>query len=297
MSEEITSLASVDLFSVRGLVAVVTGGATGIGLMMSKALEENGAKVYIVGRRKEVLERVAKEEGKYGNIFPLAGDVTSKDDLSRIVAQITSEVGYINLLVANAGIEGPSKGPDITLGGPNPSPLADVQARLWATDPVAFNQVLAVNTGGVYWSIVAFLDLLDKGNREGNVVQSSQIIGVSSVGGFNRLPFVHYAYSASKAGVTHMLKQFASTLVQYGIRVNTIAPGVFPSQITHGIIDASRNLPPAEWAARFAPVPRLGNPDDMAGIILWLASRAGAWLSGNVVVVDGGKLSVVPSTY
>ncbi|KAJ4413679.1 hypothetical protein N0V82_008409 [Gnomoniopsis sp. IMI 355080] len=94
MSTSITpSLAAVDLFTVNGLVAVVTGGATGIGLMITKALEQNGARVYIVGRRKEVLEKAAKEEAKHGNIIPIQGDATSKDDLERIVAQITKETG------------------------------------------------------------------------------------------------------------------------------------------------------------------------------------------------------------
>lgn len=153
--------------------------------------------------------------------------MTSKTDLQRIVDQITKEVGYINLLIANAGISGPSlNGPNgIRIWGPDPSSLEDVQKHLWNSDQDSFNQAMAVNVGGVYYSIVAFLPLLDAGNKKGNVVQSSQVITTSSIAGFTRVPAAHYAYSASKAAVTHMMKQFATTFAKYMIRFNVIAPG------------------------------------------------------------------------
>ncbi|KAJ4388615.1 hypothetical protein N0V93_006074 [Gnomoniopsis smithogilvyi] len=294
----IPSLAAADLFTVNSLVAVVTGGATGIGLMIVKALEQNGAKVYIIGRRKEVLEKVAKEEAKHGNIIPIQGDATSKEDLERIVAQITKETGYINLLVANAGITGPMFTSPNTLA---PStPLADLQKQLWNVDPAGFDQTFSVNVRAVYFSIVAFLPLLEAGNQKGNVAQSSQAIITSSIGGFNREPLAHFSYSASKAAVTHMAKQFATVFGKYKIRFNVIAPGLYPSEMTDGpnsLMERTRNFTPEQYATRVSPLGRHGDVEDMAGCILWLASKAGAWLSGMVVVTDGGKLSVVPSTY
>ncbi|PSN68226.1 short-chain dehydrogenase/reductase [Corynespora cassiicola Philippines] len=286
------SLAVADLFAVDGLVAVVTGGATGIGLMIVKALEENGAKVYIVGRRKEVLDKVAREEAKHGNIIPMQGDASSKEDLERIVKHITEETGYINLLVANAGISGPTpikQTPDRS--------LSDIQKDMWNLDPAMFDKTFNNNVGSVYFATAAFLPLLEAGNAKGNVSQSSHVIITSSIGAFGRVPLAHYAYSASKAGVTHMAKQLSTAFTRHQIRFNVIAPGLYPSEMTAGIVKASDQLPPEDYLAKVSPLGRPGNTEDMAGCVLWLASKAGAWLSGVIVVTDGGKLGLVPSTY
>ncbi|KKY31577.1 putative short chain dehydrogenase reductase [Diaporthe ampelina] len=281
------SLAVADLFHVNGLVAVVTGGAT------VKALEENGAKVYIIGRRKDVLDKVAKEEArqKYGNIIPLQGDASSKPDLERIVAQITKETGYINLLVANAGVTGPITKP------PTTTPLPEYQKELWDVDSAAFDQTFSVNVGAVYFSVAAFLPLLTAGNDRASVAQSSQVVITSSIGSYGRVPMAHFAYSASKAAVTHMAKQMSTAFTRHRIRFNVIAPGLYPSEMTEGIVKSSEQLSPEEYALRISPLGRAGNIEDMAGCILWLASKAGAWLSGNIIVTDGGKLGIIPSGY
>lgn len=160
---------------------------------------------------------------KHGNIIPIQGDATSKVDLERIAAHITQETGYINLLVANAGITGP-KFTSPTALAPTTS-LADLQKDLWDADPAAFDQTFSVNVRGVYFSIVVFLPLLEAGNQKGNVAQSSQAIITGSIGAFNRVPMAHFAYGASKAAVVHMAKQFATAFVKYKIRVNVVAPG------------------------------------------------------------------------
>ncbi|KAF7561315.1 hypothetical protein G7046_g2834 [Stylonectria norvegica] len=293
MSSEATfSLAAADLFNVNGLVAVVTGGATGIGLMMVKALEQNGAKVYVVGIDKDAVDRVAKDESKHGNIISLHGDVTSKQDLERIVAQITKETGYINLLVANAGIPGPTP-----ISITPTSTLEEIQKDLWDSDEQQFDRIFQVHLRGVYLSFAAFLPLLSAGNEKKNVSQSSQMIITGSIGAFGRVPLAHFAYSASKAGVTHMAKQFATAFTKYNIRFNVIAPGLYPSEMTKGIVKATEQLDPEAYARQVSPLSRHGNAQDMAGCILWLSSKAGSWLSGVVVVTDGGKLAITPSTY
>ncbi|KAF2116322.1 short-chain dehydrogenase/reductase [Lophiotrema nucula] len=281
------SLDPADLFSVKGLVAVVTGGGTGIGLMIAKALEANGATVYIIGRRLEPL-KAAASAAQHGNIIPIQGDVTSKPSLQTIVNQIKEEKGYINVLIANSGITGPSlkdmpKNPDLTT----------YQEHLWTWEPPSFTQTFEVNTTAVFFTITAFLGLLGEGNKQG-FKQTSQVVATSSIGGFNRLPLAGHAYGASKAAVTHMMKQFASTLVPYDIRANVLAPGFYPSEMTSGMMN---QIGDKKWPKDFIPEQRAGDIEDMAGAILFLVGRAGAYVNGNVLVTDGGRLSIIPSTY
>ena len=240
-----SSIEAANLFNVNGLVAVVTGGGSGrspamqnpscnydeplltflnagIGFMIAKALALNGAhKVYIIGRRKENLETAAKES-PYNNIVPIQGDVTSKESLSSIVAHIQQEIGYINVLIANSGIGGPQEGSSATR--PDLS-LEEFQSKLWSTSFEDYTQTFAVNASSVFFSIVAFLGLLHAGNEKGNVVQKSQVIVTSSIGGYNRNVPGGYAYGQSKAAATHLVKQMATNLVPYEIRANALAPG------------------------------------------------------------------------
>lgn len=234
-----SSLEAANLFNVRDLVAVITGGGSGIGLMMTKALALNGArKVYIIGRRKEVLVDAAKES-PHGNIVPLVGDVTSKDALQSMVSEIEKEVGYINVLIANSGIGGP-QATSIT---PETS-LEDYQSALWNQSFDEYTKTFAVNTSAVFFCIVAFLKLLDAGNKKGNVEQKSQVIATSSIGAFNRRVPGGYAYGQSKAATTLLMKHMATNLVPYGIRSNVIAPGrTFSSPFNKDHLTATNSLP------------------------------------------------------
>lgn len=165
---------------------------------------------------------------KHGNIHPIKADVTSKSDLSAAVDQIATKSGHINLLIANSGVTGP------TLKGlATDASLTELRDFLYNWDADDFNNTYAVNTTAVFYTIVAFLDLLDKGNKAGNVEQKSQVVAVSSIGAFNRVPLAGFAYGSSKAGVLHMMKQFATKLVGYGIRANVIAPGRKLSSLLH----------------------------------------------------------------
>ncbi|KAL8938570.1 MAG: hypothetical protein Q9216_003820 [Gyalolechia sp. 2 TL-2023] len=280
------SIEAANLFTVQGLVAVVTGGGSGIGLMIAKALATNGAsKVYIVGRRKEVLEAAAKESPN-GNIIPLTGDVTSKDSLQSIALQVEKDTGYINVLIANSGIGGPQN-PTIT---PQTS-LQDYQSALWSLPQEEYERTFAVNVAAVHYTLIAFLHLLHNGNEKKNVQQKSQFVVTSSIGGFNRNVPGGYAYGQSKAAATQLVKQMATQMTPYSIRANAIAPGLYPSEMSASIIATgvtTKDKIPAE---------RVGSEEDMAGCILYLTSRAGAYLNGNVIVTDGGRLSLMPSTY
>ncbi|OAL51327.1 NAD(P)-binding protein [Pyrenochaeta sp. DS3sAY3a] len=294
MSADITAQS---LFAVNGMVAVVTGGGSGIGLMITRALATNGARrVYIVGRRKDILEQAA-EHINPDVVVPLPGDVTSQDALLRLAEHIAQETGHIDLLVANAGMMGPK--PLSSVAGKTPPSVAEYRAHALTTPMDDFTKTYAVNVTSVYYTTIAFLELLDAGNRLGNMGPGwrSQVIATSSIAGFSRLRGASFAYNSSKAAVTHMMKMMATSLGPYSIRCNVLAPGIFPSDLAAGIIS---NLDPGQsgaFAKEIVPAERPGKEEDIAGAILYLASKAGAYVNGSVLVVDGGRLAMLPSTY
>ncbi|KAG9243545.1 hypothetical protein BJ878DRAFT_510289 [Calycina marina] len=285
-----TSIEASNLFNVKGLVAVVTGGGSGIGAMMARALALNGAaKVYIVGRRKDKLEEVAKSTSTSNIIIPIVGDVTSKENLAFIVSTVTQEVGFINVLIANSGILGPQASiPKGTI-----SSVADFQKAYGDVEFEDYVDTFRLNAAGTWFTVMAFLGLLDEGNKKANVSQTSQVIATSSIASFNRAAPGGYAYGQSKAATTHLVKQLATGLVPFGIRSNAIAPGLFPSDMSATVIGGSDgNFPKS-----MIPLERVGTEEDMAGAILFLTSKAGAYVTGNVIVIDGGRLSNLPSAY
>ncbi len=146
--------------------------------------------------------------------------MTSKTELSRAVDQIRERHGHVNVVVANSGVTGPSMA-----GLPPNASLSQFRAHLWNWDPEALNNNYAVNATAVFYTLVAFLELLDEGNRRGDPRQKSQFIAVSSMSAYNRTSASGYAYGSSKAAVIHMVKQLATSLVPYGIRANVIVPG------------------------------------------------------------------------
>jgi NAD(P)-dependent dehydrogenase (short-subunit alcohol dehydrogenase family) len=269
----------------------------GIGLMMTKALAANGAhRIYIIGRREDILRNAANTIDP-SVVIPLPGDVTSQESLLKMAAQVESETGYVNLIIANAGIMGP-RPLKVAPGIPLPS-VSEYRAHALKTPMEDFTQTYAVNATGVYYTALAFLTLLDAGNTKGNLGAAvrSQIIATSSIGGFSRLAGASFAYNSSKAAVTHMMKMLATSLAQYRIRCNVLAPGIFPSDLTTNIIGGLDPLQSGKLDKGIVPAERTGCEQDIAGAVLWMAGLAGAYLNGSVVVVDGGRLSMLASTY
>ena len=175
------------LFNVNGMVCVVTGGGSGLGLYAARALDANGAKaVYIVGRREKVLKEAAST-GKNGRIIPLVGDVTDKTSLQAVADHVRKQEGFVNLLFANAGVSGPRVRDYVpTLAkGEKPS-IQDMQEGLWKPEIDEFSNASHVNCSAVFYTAVAFLDLLNAGNQKRNVPMDSNIIVTSSVAGFSR---------------------------------------------------------------------------------------------------------------
>lgn len=294
-----------DLFNVNGLVAVVTGGGSGLGLYAARALDANGAKaVYIVGRREQTLQDAAKTAVN-GTINPIVGDVTDKDSLQKVAEQVRNEQGFINLLFANAGIGGPKHASAMS----EKPTIKEFQETVFKPDMDEFTKTQHVNTTAVFYTAVAFLDLLDAGNKKQNVAQDSQILVTSSVGGFSRHLASSFAYSASKAAVNHIVKMLSTYFAQHNfkIRANVVAPGLYPSELTEGktskmdeftseghegAFAGARKMEPKE-----SPAERTGSEEDFAGLVLFLASRAGAYINGEAMLTDGGRLSQLPATY
>ena len=291
-----SSLKASDLFGVENLVVVITGGGTGLGLMAAKALDANGAAaVYIVGRRQDKLEAAAKE-GKNGSIIPLVGDVTSKDSLKSVAEHVRQKHGYINALLANAGVAGVTVMDKLPMDR-TPS-VTEFVDKMWEPSMEDFTQAMHVNVTTVFYTALAFLELLDAGNKQGNVRQKSQIVITSSIGAFARNPAAGYAYSASKAGVNILTKQMATKFAPYMIRVNAICPGLFPSELTQGFFPEGK--PPIEEGSMPAdriPMARFGREEDMAGMVLHLMGPAGGYVDGALQIMDGGRLATGPSSY
>ncbi|KAI1313674.1 short chain dehydrogenase [Xylaria venustula] len=292
------------IFRVDGMVAVVTGGGTGIGLHMAKALANAGAKkVYIIARRKELLEEAAKQ---HESLHPVVADVGSKESLQAAVDVITKESGYVNLLIANSGILGP------TLRFQADLSLSELKQRLFDNASIdEFTQTFHINVTGAYFTMLAFLELLDAGNKnalkggfgapltQGSDVPSvqSQVIFTSSISGYSRAATSPPSYSGSKAAIEHLAKHASTNLAPHGIRVNAMAPGLFPSDMGSNLIQDRDPSKEHHTDARFIPARRFGGEEEMAGSVLYLASRAGSFCNGLILVNDGGKLATIPSSY
>ncbi|KAI1205507.1 NAD(P)-binding protein [Annulohypoxylon truncatum] len=282
----LAALGADNLFNVKGLVAVVTGGGTGIGLMIARALAANGAsKVYILGRRLEVLQKAAAEVGP--NVIPIKADVTSKESLQSAVDQVKQDAGFVNLLVCNSGIGGPY--------GIRPKKETTLDEFVEANLSVPiedYTSTFNVNTSAVWYTTMLFLKLLDAGNKQGNVEQMSHVIVTSSIAGLNKLNTGGFAYGQSKAACLHLAKHLSVVLPQWNIRANAICPGLYPSEMSAPLLARGAGLGKDQ-----IPLERVGDEKDLGGTILYLASRAGAYNNGTVIVTDGGRLTTFPSTF
>ncbi|KAH8164074.1 hypothetical protein CIB48_g4162 [Xylaria polymorpha] len=261
----VAALGAANLFNVKGLVAVVTGGGTGIGLMITKALIANGtAKVYILGRRLNKLQEAASNIGN-SNVVPVTCDVTSVEALKAAVSQIEQDAGFVNLLVCNSGIGGPF--------GNNPKPETTLDEFIAANMAVPigdYTNTFVVNTSAVWYTTMAFLKLLDAGNTRANVEQKSQVVAISSIGGFNKTNTGGFACPFT------------------ALTMST----VYPSEMSAPILSRSGSIVKSK-----VPLERIGDEQDMGGAILYLASRAGAYCNGTVLITDGGRLTTFPSTF
>jgi len=283
-------LTCCSLFSVKGLVVVVTGGGTGIGLMIAQAFASNGAKVYIIGRREDTLQATAEHHGSdtSGSIIPIQGDVTSKSSIEEVVGKLRQAEGHINVLFNNAGVAGPKS------AEPGDSAIKTQESLYSSQDFDDWRAVFDSNVASVYFVTLAFLPLLQEGTKV-TKGYSSSVINISSVSGLTKLSQNQMAYNASKAGVIHLTKMMAETFKTLKIRCNSIAPGVFPSEMT---TEGSDEKNTSSYTKEMdIPAKRAGDVREMAGTALYLASPAGLYTNGVVIPIDGGMLLEGPSVY
>ena len=252
-------MSATDLFSVEGKTALVTGGTRGIGKMIAEGFVEAGASVYISSRRAEACIEVAAELSEQGTCVGLPANLATEEGCRGLADEIAGRVESLDVLVNNAGA---------TWG----APLAEF-------DEVAFERVLALNVKGVFHLTKFLVPLLRKaGTRE----EPARVINIGSIDGIQVPALETYSYSASKAAVHQLTRHLAKRLAPE-ITVNAIAPGPFESKMMAATLEAF-----GEQIAAGAPLKRIGRPDDMAGAAIYLSSRAGAYLTGAVIPVDGG---------
>jgi NAD(P)-dependent dehydrogenase (short-subunit alcohol dehydrogenase family) len=249
-----------DLFAVKGKTAVVTGGSRGIGLMIARAYVEAGARVYISSRKAEVCEQVAEELSRTGDCVAVPADLSGEQECRRLAAAVADRERQLHILVNNAGA---------TWG----APLAEYPAPAW-------DKVLDLNLKAPFLLTRALLPLLEAAATPDD---PARVINVGSIDGLTVPTFPTYAYAASKAGLHHLTRVLARELGPSGITVNAVAPGPFESKM---MAQTLREF--GDQIAAASPLGRIGRPDDMAGVALFLAGRAGAYVTGAVIPVDGG---------
>lgn len=274
------------LFNLKGRIALVTGGGSGIGLMITQALAVNGAKVYIVGRTKEKLETVAQQyngDDIDGEIVPLQGDVSKKEDISRIYDEISKREKCLCILVNNAGVS------SSTYQQEAQSP-EEAKKHLFESKDATFEEwekMFRINVAQIYFMTTAFLPLLAHSTQE-HGGYSGTVINIASVSGLLKDPQHHPAYNASKAAAIHLSRMLANIVAQnrFKIRINAISPGVFPSEMTTGGSgeDQKSRIQKEEYDK--VPARRPGNEEDIARAVIYLTVNQ--YVNGHNTLVDGG---------
>jgi NAD(P)-dependent dehydrogenase (short-subunit alcohol dehydrogenase family) len=254
-------MSTTDLFSVEGKVAVVTGGSRGIGHMIARGLVEAGARVYISARKAQACDEVVKELSAIGECFAFPADLGTVAGVEHLAAEVSKREPAVHILVNNAGA---------TWG----APLTEFPESGW-------DKVMAINVKGPFNLTVKLLPQLRKAGTKDD---PARVINIGSIDGLRVPHFENFSYSASKAAVHMLTRHLAEKLVSDHINVNAIAPGLFPSKMTQFVFDGLGE----EGAASNIPMQRAGRQDDIAGTVIYLSSRAGSYLTGAVIPVDGG---------
>lgn len=249
-----------NLFSLDGRVALVTGGSRGIGYMITQGLLEFGcSRVYISSRKAAQCDAAAAQLSEFGECISVPGDVSTLDGINALVSQIKAREGALDILVNNAGA---------------------AWGESWDTFPESgWDKVVDLNLKAPFFLTRELTPLLKAGVRDGHL---AKVINVASIDGISVNMLETYSYAGSKAGLIHMTKRMALHLAKDGIVMTAIAPGAFASEMNKAARDHGDAL------ASGIPARRIGTTEDMAGAAVYLASRAGDYVLGSTLVVDGG---------
>ena len=255
-----------ELFSVAGKVVLVTGGTSGIGNMIAQGFVSRGARTYITGRDLAKTQDVAAQlAADGGECIGLAADLGAPDGPEALIGQLKARESKLDVLINNAG--GNSKGP-----------IAD-------TTPDDWDMVMELNVRAPFFLIQQALPLL---RAAASTERHATIINVGSIGGLHIPNWESHPYNTSKAAIHHMTRSLAKKLGADQIRVNAIAPGPFPSRLTDTSLESVQKS-----IATYIPVNRAGTPEDAQGACIVLASRAGAYVNGSVIPLDGGYIGAL----
>jgi NAD(P)-dependent dehydrogenase (short-subunit alcohol dehydrogenase family) len=260
-----SSLSLSSLFSVAGKVCVVTGGGRGIGEMIARAYVENGARVYITSRQADALSQTASALTKAGpgSCHAIPEDLSTEAGCKRFAAALGEREKELHVLVNNSGI---SWG----------APFERFPEAQW-------DKIFALNVKSLFLLTRALHGLLKAGSRDGD---PARVINIGSIAGVNHQPVPTYSYDASKAAVHALTKKLASELAP-SISVNAIAPGFVPSRMSKGLLAYAGE----DLIKQGIPMGRMGNAADMGGAAIYLSSRASSWVTGQILVVDGGTVT------
>jgi len=254
-----------NLFSVEGKVALVTGGSRGIGFMIARGYVENGVKTYISARKADQCEQAAAELGQYGSCVALPADLSRSDGLAKLVAALREREAKLHILVNNAG--------------------ANWAEPIDAYGEPGWDKVVDTNLKAPFFLTRELLPLL---RAAGTAVDPARVINIASIDGMHVPGLETYAYSSSKAGLIHLTRVLARRLAGENINVNAIAPGPFESKM---MAETLRVF--GDAIKQSCPRGRIGEPEDMAGAAIFLASRASAYVTGALLPVDGGIATTV----
>ena len=263
-----TESSSSALFDLTGKVAVVTGGSRGIGLMIARGLLQAGAStVYISSRKADAVAAAAAELSAYGKCVGITADLAEVSECQRLAAEIGEREGRLHILVNNAGA---------TWG----QPFEEFTEAGW-------DRVVDLNMKSPFFLTLAFLPLLQ---TAATADDPARVINVGSIDGLHVNPLPHYPYSASKAGVHHLTRHLARELGPKQITVNAIAPGPFATWMLSTGVGTGGDVEGTDWDTIGKAIPRgrIGTPEDVAGLAIYLCSRAGSFTVGDTITCDGG---------
>jgi NAD(P)-dependent dehydrogenase (short-subunit alcohol dehydrogenase family) len=252
-----------ELFSIAGKVALVTGGSRGIGLMIARSFVAAGARVYVSSRKAAACEATAQALSGLGECLPLPADVSRIEDIARVVETLTAREGRLDILVNNAGA---------TWG----APLGQFPEAGW-------DKVMDLNVKGMFFMTQSLLPLL---TAHATAAAPARVINIGSVDGMHTPAFDNFSYSPSKAAVHQMTRMLATHLAARHVTVNAIAPGPFATDMMAPMVATM-----GEAILGKVPLHRMGEEADIGGMAICLASRAGAFVTGAVIPVDGGLLA------